>query len=69
MRVIVRIERDLAGPIEVIEELPAETVDESSGSDVVAAMAREAAWADRLLSWAAAQARSRINNTADGGDR
>ncbi|PHP52574.1 hypothetical protein [Actinomyces ruminis] len=61
MKVIVRIERDLADPIEVIEELPAETVDESSGSDVVAAMAREAAWADRLVSWAASQARSRIN--------
>lgn len=69
MRVTVRIERDLADPIEVIEELPAEAVNEASGSDVVAAIHREAARADRLLSWAATQARSRINTTANGGDR
>lgn len=65
MRVIVRIERDLADPIEVIEEVPAEVVDESSGSDVVAASRREAARADRLLSWATSRARSRINTTTD----
>ena len=68
MRVTVRIQRDLAGPIEVIEELPADTVDELSRSDVVAALAREAARADRLLTWAAAQARSRLNTATDGGE-
>ncbi|CED90283.1 hypothetical protein [Actinomyces succiniciruminis] len=65
MRVIVRIERDLADPIEVIEELPAEAIDESSGSEVVAAIRREAARAERLLSWATSRARSRINAATD----
>lgn len=65
MRVIVRIERDLADPIEVTEELPTEAMNETSGSDVVAASRREAARADRLLSWATSRARSRINAATD----
>ena len=68
MRFTVRIDRDLAGPIEVIEELPAEVVDESSGSEVVAASRREADRAARLLSWAAVTARIRLSAAADGGE-
>ncbi|WP_147681387.1 hypothetical protein [Actinomyces ruminicola] len=68
MRVTVRIDRDLAGPIEVIEELPAVAIDESSGSDVVAAIRHEADRAERLLSWAAVTARIRLSAAADGGE-